>query len=1164
MVMDAGSPESDSVTGIALSFPVNDSDTGSLQSTPRLPRRLRRRLLEAKSPSTTAQDIEAKLRDAELRRQQFYEILSSKARTKLRSLTWSSSLQDEELGQRLEAKLSAAEQKRLSILEKVQKRLAKLDELRQAAKIAVEMRFVKQRDELGSKVESRVHQAEVNRMLLLKALWQRRAVKKERTAQLLRKRIIKERKYKESIQAAIYRKRAAAEKKRLGFLEADRSRARARVLQVRQVAHHVYSRREIERTKLKDQLAVRLRKAQLLRAEYLKHRRNMHSPDQVCSRITDHRKLLFNKLARCWMQFVRQRGTTFALAKAYADLKINGQLVKRMTFEQIASEIESVSIIQTTKALLDRLENRIIISQEVHGASRVFSLGNIDHLLKCVTFPSKGVNVDKTTQKCSRSGKEKIDTVKLPRYPVRVVLCAYMIFGHPDMVFIGNGQDENALAESAGIFVKEFDLLIKVILEWSIQSQFGETVHPSSDCLTFRSQLEAFDKAWCSFLYSFVMWKVKDAKILEKKLVRATCELEHSMLQACKQSGDHMPEMKALQKQVAENQKVLRGKLQQLAGEGGIKRLEHALHETRSRFADKTESSSLLSSSYPHTPSSGGLIDSSASSDAKKCDVVEDFPSVQHDGASLLKLHSSSSNQNGSLTPKRTQNFSKTATMPTENEILVNEIFHEPPGFDIIKHGFDIISHYQTHIKTKVRRTMDKAFWDGVIDSMKQNEPDYSWVLKLIKEVQDELCKMSPSWRQDIVERIDIDILSQMLNAGILDIDYLGRILEYSLLTLQKLCAPDDKDELKCAHQKLLQELADIPQAADKSNTKFALVVVQGLRFVLQQIQRLKRSRTKTRIRGLEPYIKGPAGVEYLRNAFSNRYGPPSKASASLPLVKELLSALISEFENDWNDHLNSLSALGLSNERYSRDEAPSTLRAGGDIFREPKNKVITSTTAGVEQPECKGDKVDLLVRLGLLKLVTEIEGLTAEKLPETLKLSFYRLQAAQSELHKIIVICISILVLRQTLLTEHLVSSAEDMETLIGKCVTQLYELVDNTEDAGISELVESMSSCLESDETEKSQARKEVVTNMLRKSLRAEDTVFQRISHAIRLATRGVLLGGSGSKGKKLAENALKRVGASVLTEKLVETGEKLLVVAVASASIHRAWYAEVLRNL
>lgn len=228
--------------------------------------------------------------------------------------------------------------------------------------------------------------------------------------------------------------------------------------------------------------------------------------------------------------------------------------------------------------------------------------------------------------------------------------------------------------------------------------------------------------------------------------------------------------------------------MQQLAGEGGIKRLEHALHETRSRFADKTESSSLLSSSYPHTPSSGGLLDNSPSNVAKKCDVVEDFPSAQHDGGSLLKLHSSSSNQNGSLTSKRTQNITKTAAMPTENEILVNEIIHECPGLDIInetkssiKVTIDIsivlvwiisvsFMFHQTEFhasllcQPKVRHTMEKAFWDGVIDSMKKNEPDYSWVLKLIKEVQDELCKMSPSsWRQDIVETIDIDILSQVL-----------------------------------------------------------------------------------------------------------------------------------------------------------------------------------------------------------------------------------------------------------------------------------------------------------------------------------------------------------------------------------------------------------------
>lgn len=58
------------------------------------------------------------------------------------------------------------------------------------------------------------------------------------------------------------------------------------------------------------------------------------------------------------------------------------------------------------------------------------------------------------------------------------------------------------------------------------------------------------------------------------------------------------------------------------------------------------------------------------------------------------------------------------------------------------------------------------------------------------------------------------------------------------------------------------------------------------------------------------------------------------------------------------------------------------------------------------ELPECKGEKVDLLLRLGLLQLVCEIEGLTVETLPETLRLNFSRLRAVQAFLQKVIVIC--------------------------------------------------------------------------------------------------------------------------------------------------------------
>ena len=58
----------------------------------------------------------------------------------------------------------------------------------------------------------------------------------------------------------------------------------------------------------------------------------------------------------------------------------------------------------------------------------------------------------------------------------------------------------------------------------------------------------------------------------------------------------------------------------------------------------------------------------------------------------------------------------------------------------------------------------------------------------------------------------------------------------------------------------------------------------------------------------------------------------------------------------------------------------------------------------GKQQPECKGERVDLLVRLGLLKLVSGVSGLTQEVLPETFMLNLSRLRAVQGQIQNIIV----------------------------------------------------------------------------------------------------------------------------------------------------------------
>ncbi|XP_028116308.1 uncharacterized protein LOC114314073 [Camellia sinensis] len=231
-----------------------------------------------------------------------------------------------------------------------------------------------------------------------------------------------------------------------------------------------------------------------------------------------------------------------------------------MPFEKLALLIESLATLQTVKALLDRLKNRYKLSKPVFVTSNPSSWGDIDHLLNQVASPNKkGTPMKSTHSKdVKRRGSigeaSKRSLVKLSRYQVRIVLCAYMILGHTVAVFSDQGEREIDLAKSAEKFVQEFELLMKIILDGPIQSSNEESDHALARCWTFRSQLAAFDAAWCSYLSSFVMWKVNDAESLEEDLVRVACQLELSMIQTCKMtpdgdSGAVTHDMKAIQKQ---------------------------------------------------------------------------------------------------------------------------------------------------------------------------------------------------------------------------------------------------------------------------------------------------------------------------------------------------------------------------------------------------------------------------------------------------------------------------------------------------------------------------------------------------------------------------------------------------------------------------------------
>ncbi|CAN1804916.1 T-complex protein 11-like protein 1 [Linum perenne] len=869
-------------------------------------------------------------------------------------------------------------------------------------------------------------------------------------------------------------------------------RLRKRMLETK--ASPVSSVEEIE-AKLRD--ADLRRQAKRQRAEYLRQRCRQRSSVQMnLKRMEKQAEILSRKLARCWRKFISSRRTTLELVKDYDSLKINEKSMKIMPFEQVASVIESPATLRKVKALLDRLESRYNVCRAVDAASYSSTLDNIDHLLKRVASPKKRSTARSAVR--NRDAKNAGTTrevtrspAKSSRYPVRVVLCAYMILGHPDAVFSGRGEREAALAESAKDFIHEFELLVRIILEGPVQSSDDESESVSSKRCTFRPQLAVFDKAWCTYLSCFVAWKVKDARSLEEDLVRAACQLELSMIQKLKLSSEGSNDvlthdMKAIQKQVSEDQKLLREKVHHLGGDDGIVRMQSALDMMRTKYFEAKENGSpvgsrIMNVTSPVMPSFVGSASPSTSSTSRSADQL---------GGSAKMLI-------------------------TENEVMLNELLHEKKRGLVGR--FDDVKKDEDSLKAKIRETMEKAFWDSIMDSVKQEEPDYDRLVNLVKEVRDEISEMAPvSWRQTITEAIDLDVLVQVLKSGSLDIEYLGKILEFALATLQKLCSPAHEDEMKAKYQNLLGELAETCQIRDDSKSSQAVAMIQGLRFVLEQIQ--------------------------------------------------WLSSLKNCKDQEIEEHNNSVSTL-VNHDNPSQVFLPSTaLRTGGSF------QVKCYSGTGNEQlavPECSGDAVDQLVRLGLLKLVSEVSGITPETLPETFTLNLSRLRGVQVEIQKLIVIATSVLVCRQTLMMERAISSNAEMENILSKCSQELLQLLDGGEDIGIDEIVSVISSFPQpseegSDNSEKQKSRKEVMGRTLGRSLQAGDPVFGKVSRAVYLGVRGVVLGGSGTKGRKVAEAALRQVGAVGLTDRVVDAAQVLVVAADVSVGVHGAWYSTLVEGM
>ena len=150
-------------------------------------------------------------------------------------------------------------------------------------------------------------------------------------------------------------------------------------------------------------------------------------------------------------------------------------------------------------------------------------------------------------------------------------------------------------------------------------------------------------------------------------------------------------------------------------------------------------------------------------------------------------------------------------------------------------------------------------------------------------------------------------------------------------------------------------------------------------------------------------------------------------------------------------------------------------------------------------------------------------------------------------------------LVLRQVLMSENSNATPLELENAISELSKALVKILDSSPDADTEEIVEAMirASAFVGSPSEKIQARRQMITRVFLKSLQPGDVVFKKVSHAVYCAFRGVVLGGSGPMGQKLADAALRRIGAVKLVDRVMKAAEVLIKVATVSEVVHGPWY-------
>ncbi|KAL0028624.1 hypothetical protein WJX79_006167 [Trebouxia sp. C0005] len=665
-------------------------------------------------------------------------------------------------------------------------------------------------------------------------------------------------------------------------------------------------------------------------------------------------------------------------------------------FESFAKAIQSPATLRSAKALLTRLEAKVLVRS---------GITDIHPLMKRL-FP-----------KTAKAG------APLERYPARVFLCAYMVLSHPKVVFNTQGELEDMLAAAGDTMLTAFELLLEQLAEpmqVTDRCDSGNSVSSGSGPQGLGHLLDAFDKAWAAYLQRFVAWKFADAAALESELIKVAIEMEASVLS--KTGGDTSPDtersedLQAVIEQVRHDHTLLKERVARLGGPKAAARLEAGLAAARAAAlaqGSTTNSPSASPNSSPaKSPASSGSLP--ASPEAIPRSPMAGSPAAgevdENEGMAWELLY----NLKWQLPTEELEAGWKDAT----GETSVMKESQASPEDNVAP------ADVAAHVQRRVKRIAEQAFWDSVQATLAESGSGMSQ-------------QQAKAAREQLAAELDEGRLQEALTAhqgaGVNGIDttHLLSVLEHTAKLLKDMGSPAREASAVAAHSAIRAELGDALQAGD--SPALAAAVVKAVRVLMAQLKMLRMDAANFRLKMLAQTLKDGAGISYAQGKFETAFGV--KAETSLEELSTSLThtrawlALVSGQVPQLAQHLQPLTDFAADQNRIqaaanaaTTSAVPTNLRSG--LRASPSATVSTldseaqSSAAQLVHP-VKAESWRGIVRLGLVHLISGEIPVEKAALAETLRLDAQRLHLAQNDFQQLVVLAACMLLLQQSLASQ-------------------------------------------------------------------------------------------------------------------------------------------------